>query len=157
MGATLVLDMATIAKIYMNQITKWSDPAFAAFNSPQVLALLPDEDIIVVGVTTDNDATELLSMALSAASYEFADQVTSHHPSSPSLPLRITVCTCVTTHHLLAQVGVGPTVQFPVQSAPGRWVGVASSSDYTQVLVNTNNSLGFWISNEVYQVPTKVV
>src|SRR6202012_2541485 len=42
---TLKLDGATIAGIFLGQITKWNDPAIAGQNAG---VTLPDQDIIVV-------------------------------------------------------------------------------------------------------------
>lgn len=62
---TLVLDAATLAKIFNGTITRWNDPAITALNSS---ASLPAEPIHVVFRSDGSGTTDNFQQYLDAAS-----------------------------------------------------------------------------------------
>lgn len=72
---TLVLDMETIALIYLNNISMWNDERIKKINSPEVAALLPAKPIMVVTVVIGNALNQLITEVLSAAVDEFKQRV----------------------------------------------------------------------------------
>jgi phosphate transport system substrate-binding protein len=67
--------MATIAAIYLNNITMWNDPRIKALNPPSVADALPAQPIIVLMRTYESSVTQIFSTVLSAAVPEFASMV----------------------------------------------------------------------------------
>ncbi len=72
---TLVLDFATIAGIFLNNVTRWNDQRIKDLNSADVAAALPDEEIIVVTHNVSSAYTQLFTQLLSQTVPEFAAQV----------------------------------------------------------------------------------
>jgi len=68
----LMLDDATLAGIYLGEITKWNDPKIAALNSGMKL---PKDDIIVVHRADGSGTTFIFTDYLSVVSKEWATKV----------------------------------------------------------------------------------
>ncbi len=68
----LVLDGATVEKIYMGDITKWNDPAIQALNKD---VKLPNEPIVVVHRSDGSGTTFNFTNYLSKISKDWADKV----------------------------------------------------------------------------------
>lgn len=68
----LLLNGATLAGIFLGQVTKWNDPAIAALN-PGVT--LPDRDIIVVHRSDGSGTTFIFTSYLSAVSMDWKSTV----------------------------------------------------------------------------------
>lgn len=77
LGKTLVLDYATIAGIYLNEITVWNDDRIKALNDPEIADLLPAKPIIVITQTIESEVTLMFTSLLNATVPAFASQV--HH------------------------------------------------------------------------------
>lgn len=58
--AALILDRATLVRIYNATITKWNDPAIAALN-PDLQTVLPDAKITVVHRSDGSGTTEIFT------------------------------------------------------------------------------------------------
>jgi phosphate transport system substrate-binding protein len=68
----LVLDGATLAKIYMGEITKWNDPAITKLNPK---SKLPDLAIVVVHRSDGSGTTFIFTDYLSKVSADWKDKV----------------------------------------------------------------------------------
>lgn len=64
-GVDVVLDAATLAKIFSGGVTSWNDPAVAALNSG---VRLPDQDIVVIFRNDESGTTDNFQKYLEAAS-----------------------------------------------------------------------------------------
>ncbi len=84
-NSTLVLDLDTIAEIYLNKITQWSDAKIKALNPT---LSLPNADILVF---LEDDKDEMVYESLSSVA-GFSDAVML---LSLSLSLSVCVCVCV--------------------------------------------------------------
>jgi phosphate transport system substrate-binding protein len=82
-GMELVLDFDTIAAIYLDDITMWDDDRIKALNSPQVVAALPSQPIIVITQSIATGLTSIFTQVLNATVPAFAAQVCSHTTLSP--------------------------------------------------------------------------
>jgi ABC-type phosphate transport system substrate-binding protein len=80
---TLVLDFETIAGIYLNNITTWSDTRIRDINSPAVASALPNETITVVIHEVQSAYTQLFTSMLSTMVPEFNETVRYPHPAFP--------------------------------------------------------------------------
>jgi ABC-type phosphate transport system substrate-binding protein len=82
---TLVLDFATIAGIFLNNVTRWNDQRIKDLNTPEVAALLPAQPIIVISQSIQSAVTRLFTAVLSARVPEFASLVRSaaYQPTKP--------------------------------------------------------------------------
>jgi phosphate transport system substrate-binding protein len=95
----LVLDVETIASIYLGNITRWNDERIRAINSAAVRDLLPEQDIVVVTPIEPSEITLLFTTMLSAKDTAFAQQVlllflSFLSPLLPSLPRRVLRLCC---------------------------------------------------------------
>lgn len=109
---TLALDRQTLVDIYSAKIAKWNDPAILALN-PDLQGYLPDVPITVVHRSDGSGTTEIFTKALSAFSQEWK-----------------------------ANVGAGPSVQWPVDKA-GNGVGGKGNQGVAAAVQNTPNSVGY--------------
>lgn len=114
-GLELVLDFNTIALIYLNQITMWTDQRIKDLNSAATVAALPDAPIVVITSSVASDLTQLFSTVLARTVPAFE-----------------------------AAVVPGPSATFPVQGAgPSRSIVVASNEEMISTLSATSNAFCF--------------
>lgn len=82
-GKTLVLDLETIALIYLNNITMWSDQRIKDLNTADVADALPDQPILVVTQSVASATTQVFTALLSSQVPEYNDQVRSRSSVPP--------------------------------------------------------------------------
>jgi phosphate transport system substrate-binding protein len=78
---TLLLDGATLSRIFLGQIHRWNDPALAALNSS---SKLPDQDIVVVHRSDSSGTTFIFTDYLQAVSPAWRKSV--GRTTSPTWP-----------------------------------------------------------------------
>ncbi|MFZ9000725.1 MAG: phosphate ABC transporter substrate-binding protein PstS [Bacteriovoracaceae bacterium] len=72
LGSNLKLDGATLANIFLGNITKWNDPAIASLNKG---IKLPNTDILIVHRADGSGTTSVFSEYLSKLSSQWKDEV----------------------------------------------------------------------------------
>jgi ABC-type phosphate transport system substrate-binding protein len=91
-GFQIVLDLHTIASIYLGTVTNWNDSRIRNLNAPHVRAILPNADIRLVVDDIDSDINELITRLLSRKVPAFAAAVSvSRRPSFPAMARNTTV------------------------------------------------------------------
>jgi ABC-type phosphate transport system substrate-binding protein len=91
-GLQIVLDLHTIASIYLGAVTNWNDSSIRNLNAPHVRAMLPNADIRLVVDDVDSDINELITRLLSSKVPAFAAAVgVSRRPSFPAMARNTTV------------------------------------------------------------------
>jgi hypothetical protein len=149
-GKTLVLDLETIALIYLANITMWSDQRIKELNTADVADALPDQPILVVTQSVASATTQVFTALLASEVPEYNDQVRSFgSPRMTGLATRnLEFMACVGVW----QVGRGSLVTFPVQNDVNRSLITSSPTGVVPLLQANQYSFAFWQFYEILAV-----
>jgi ABC-type phosphate transport system substrate-binding protein len=104
-SAVLNLDGATLAAIWVGNITSWNDPRIAALNSATVAASLPNTAIhLILPTSSSLSLSSVFARALSNFSSDFATELTAAGGALSSLPYVQSSATIATNASLVSSL-----------------------------------------------------